>query len=60
MSAHGVATDRVTVKVSEEQLRWLNAAARERGVAVSDLIRRLIDETRGAYLTPKNARRAAE
>ena len=30
--------------------------ARRYGVSVSDIVRRLIDETRGAYLTPGAAR----
>ncbi len=57
MSAHGITVDRVTVNVSPDQIDWLNGIASERATSVSDIIRRLIDETRGAYLTPTSARR---
>jgi hypothetical protein len=60
MSTHGVTADRVTVNVSKDQIDWLNETAARYGVSVSDIIRRLIDETRGAYLTPADARVAAE
>jgi hypothetical protein len=53
---HGISIDRVTVNVSPEQIAWLNETARERATSASDIVRRLIDETRGAYLTPADAR----
>lgn len=53
---HGISIDRVTVNVSSEQIAWLNETARERATSASDIVRRLIDETRGAYLTPADAR----
>ena len=56
MSAHGITVDRVTVNVSPEQIAWLNEIAQQRATSVSDIVRRLIDETRGAYLTPAEAR----
>ena len=56
MSTHGIRADRVTLSVSEEQQIWLNDLATRRGVSVSDILRRLIDETRGAYITPASAR----
>ncbi len=56
MSKHGIRADRVTISVSLEQQEWLNDLAERRGISVADLLRRLIDETRGAYLTPSNAR----
>jgi hypothetical protein len=59
MSTPGVTTEKVSFIASAEQLAWLNAIAKERGVSVSDILRRLIDETRGAYLTPRKVRRAA-
>jgi hypothetical protein len=58
MSTHGITVDRVTVNVSREQIAWLNEIAGQRATSVSDILRRLIDETRGAYLTPASARRA--
>jgi predicted DNA-binding ribbon-helix-helix protein len=54
----GVHVHKVTVRFSDEQLVWLNEVARQRNLSVSDIIRRLTDETRGAYLTPAGARRA--
>jgi len=58
MSSHGISVDKVTVTFSREQVDWLNAIAERRSTSVSDIIRRLIDETRGAYLTPRKARLA--
>jgi hypothetical protein len=57
MSAKGIKVNRVTFNASAEQLEWLNALASQHAVAVSDILRRLIDETRGAYITPAEARR---
>jgi Ribbon-helix-helix protein, copG family len=56
MSTHGIRVDRVTLTVSPEQQEWLNDLANRRGISVSDILRRLIDETRGAYITPATAR----
>jgi hypothetical protein len=56
MSAHGITVAKVTVTVSDAQVEWLNETAKQRSASVSDIIRRLIDETRGAYLTPPDAR----
>jgi hypothetical protein len=56
MSSYGVNVERVTVKVSPDQMAWLNEAASSRATSVSDVVRRLIDETRGAYITPSAAR----
>jgi hypothetical protein len=58
MSARGVTVHKVTIKFSEDQISWLNAISKQRNVSVSDIIRRLVDETRGAYLTPLDARLA--
>ena len=58
MSAHGITVDRVTVNVSPEQIAWLNDIAKSRATSVSDIIRRLIDETRGAYLAPPRRKAA--
>ena len=58
MSAHGITVPKVTVTFSREQIKWLNWMADEYSTSVSDIIRRLIDETRGAYLTPAEARTA--
>jgi hypothetical protein len=58
MSARGVSVHKVTIKFSDEQIGWLNAICKQRNVSVSDIIRRLVDETRGAYLTPADARLA--
>ena len=60
MSAHGITVPKVTVTFSTEQIKWLNWIADERSTSVSDIIRRLIDETRGAYLTPPEARTAMQ
>ena len=58
MSTHGVRVPKVTVSFAPEQVDWLNVIARRHSTSVSDIIRRLIDETRGAYLTPPDARTA--
>jgi hypothetical protein len=59
MSARGTSSDRITLNVSPEQQQWLNDTARHRSTSVSEVLRRLIDETRGAYLTPAAARRSS-
>jgi hypothetical protein len=56
MSTHGITSNRITFNVSRDQLDWLNDLAARYGIAVSDVMRRLIDETRGAYITPAGAR----
>lgn len=58
MRGHGISVPKVTVTLSETQIEWLNAIAGAHSTSVSDIIRRLIDETRGAYLTPPDARTA--
>ena len=60
MSAHGLTVPKATITFSQEQIDWLNAIAVERSTSVSDIIRRLIDETRGAYLTPRKVRVAVQ
>jgi hypothetical protein len=60
MSAHGITVEKVTLTFSREQVAWLNRIARRRSTSVSDIIRRLIDETRGAYLTPPDARMSSD
>ena len=57
MSAHGLTVPKATITFSQEQIDWLNDIAKQRSTSVSDIIRRLIDETRGAYLTPPFSRR---
>ena len=58
MSVHRVSGNRITVYFSSEQVEWLNEIALARSTSVSDILRRLVDETRGAYLTPADARSA--
>lgn len=58
MSAHGVTVPKVTVTLAQDQIDWLNGLAVAHATSVSDVVRRLIDETRGAYLTPADARTA--
>ena len=57
MSSHGLTVPKATITFSQEQIDWLNKTAVERSTSVSEIIRRLVDETRGAYLTPHDARR---
>lgn len=52
----GVHVHKVSIKFSDDQVRWLNEMATKRNISVSDIIRRLIDETRGDYMTPADAR----
>jgi hypothetical protein len=60
MSTHGISVPKVTVTFSPEQVEWLNWIAEQRSTSVSDIIRRLIDETRGAYLTSPDARLSSD
>ena len=60
MSAHGLTVPKATITFSAEQIDWLNSTAVARSTSVSEIIRRLVDETRGAYLTPPDARIAVQ
>jgi hypothetical protein len=44
---------RITIIFSEEAAEWLNAQAIRRSITVSDLLRRIVDEVRGAYIVPR-------
>jgi hypothetical protein len=43
-------TTRVTITLSLEAADWLNDQARQRAISMSELVRRIVDEVRGAYL----------
>jgi hypothetical protein len=43
-------TTRVAVTFSADAVGWLEQEADRRAISLADLIRRLVDETRGAYL----------
>lgn len=58
MKGYGITVPKVTVTLAQEQIDWLNQVSDKYEASVSDIIRRLIDETRGAYLTPPDARTA--
>lgn len=60
MSSHGLTVPKATITFSQEQIDWLNQTAIDRSTSVSEIIRRLVDETRGAYLTPPDARLAVQ
>ena len=48
---------RITIVFSDEAAEWLNAQATRRSISVSDLLRRIVDEVRGAYIVPRQDRR---
>jgi hypothetical protein len=41
---------RISVTFSIEAAEWLDAEAERRATSLADLIRRIVDETRGAYV----------
>jgi hypothetical protein len=50
-------TTRITVTFSDDAVTWLQQEADSRAVSVADLLRRIIDETRAAYIVPRSIRR---
>lgn len=60
MKGYGITVPKVTVQLGHAQIDWLNWVSGQYGASVSEIIRRLIDETRGAYLTPPDARTALQ
>jgi hypothetical protein len=42
--------NRITVNFSEEAVDWLASEAALRSTSIADLIRRIVDETRGAFV----------
>jgi hypothetical protein len=46
---------RFSVNFSKETVAWLDEQSKKHNVSVSELIRRIVDETRGAYLVPPGA-----
>jgi hypothetical protein len=48
---------RVSVTFSVDAMAWLEGEAARRATTVADLVRRVIDETRGAYLVERAAPR---
>jgi hypothetical protein len=56
-------TTRITVTFSADATAWLEKEADKRATSVADLVRRVVDESRGAYLVqqrPGFTYRAAE
>jgi len=41
---------RVTVLFSDEAMEWMEKEARKRSTSIADLIRRIVDETRGSFI----------
>lgn len=41
---------RISVTFSVDAVAWLQAEAERRAVSLADLIRRIVDETRGSYI----------
>jgi hypothetical protein len=46
-------TTRISVTFSHEAVRWLETEADRRASTLADLVRRIIDETRGSYVVPR-------
>jgi hypothetical protein len=46
-------TTRITVTFSAEAIAWLEEEAAKRATSLADLVRRIIDESRGAYVVSR-------
>jgi hypothetical protein len=44
-----ITSNRVAVIFSDNAIDWLNEQAQRNNTSVADIIRRVVDETRGAY-----------
>jgi len=47
-------THRLTVTFSEEAWQWIEAQAIRHAISYAEVVRRVIDETRGAQITPSH------
>jgi hypothetical protein len=45
-------TNRIAVIFSDDAVAWIEEEAARRAVSLADLLRRIVDETRGAYIVP--------
>jgi hypothetical protein len=45
--------NRLNVIFSDEAIGWLEQEAAKRATSLSDMVRRIVDETRGAYIVPR-------
>jgi hypothetical protein len=41
---------RLTITFSDPAIQWLEAEAANRAISLADVIRRIVDETRGSYI----------
>jgi len=57
MALMATKTNRITVNFSEDAAAWLNAQAEAHNINTADFLRRLVDETRGAFVLPAPRRR---
>jgi hypothetical protein len=54
MEERKLTSSRVVVKFSDDANVWLNEQAQRNRISVADAVRRIVDETRGAYfIRPK-------
>jgi hypothetical protein len=47
-------TTRISVTFSHEAVHWLETEADRRASTLADLVRRIVDETRGSYVVPRH------
>jgi hypothetical protein len=43
---------RVTIAFSPDAMAWMEKQAERRATTISELVRRLVDETRGSFIAP--------
>ena len=53
-SVQSLETHRLTVTFSEEAWQWIEAQAIRHAISYAEVVRRVIDETRGAQITPSH------
>jgi hypothetical protein len=47
---------KISTKFSDEAAKWLGEQAERRGLSLAELLRRIVDEVRGAYLIDRPGR----
>jgi hypothetical protein len=50
-------SQRITITFSAQAMKWIDVESKRRAISMSEFVRRLVDETRGDYITQPRAGR---
>ena len=51
---------RLSITFSAEAYAWLDKEADRRAISIGEMVRRIVDETRGSYIVPPMRRRGGD